>query len=268
MLGLITLEVYISIPIITEQNNKFEIYKIPDSKRGGVSYEKVRDEIERDLEISDITATDLPDEIIGPIIIKEYREQVFIRREDDGYMRISAIFKSSIFQDFESFLRTEIDLVEDDIGFVLDEYNSSVITYEITPGIYTFRHLSEILFNILQPEYELINNPVDIEFDDITMKIKLVVRSGIIAVRFDEESFFSTILGFKPYWDYKHYDENISQKFVNSGTTKKIHLKRDVIDGSVVYGIRVPILFSFVLYKRAGYKIFYEPESIHQLKNM
>ena len=84
------------------------------------------------------------------------------------------------FQDFESFLRTEIDLVEDDIRLVLDEFNSGFITYKLEPGIYTFNDLSEALFNILQPEYELFNNSVDNEFDDITMKIKLVLKSGNI----------------------------------------------------------------------------------------
>ena len=190
MLGLMSLEVYNSIFNITEENNKFEVYIFPDEKSGGVSYEKVRHEIEKDIEITDITATDLQDEIIVPNILDEDRNQVKKRMKDDKYMRILAICISSIFQDFESFLRTEIDLVEDQITLVLDEYNSSFITYKLEPGIYTFKDISEAPFNILQPEYELFNNSVDIEFDNITMKIKLVVRSGIIAIRFDEKSFF------------------------------------------------------------------------------
>ena len=36
-----------------------------------------------------------------------------------------------LFQDFESYLRTEVNLIEDDIKLVLDEYNSSFITYEL-----------------------------------------------------------------------------------------------------------------------------------------
>ena len=44
---------------------------------------------------------------------------------DDKCMRILSIQVSSLFQDFESFLRTEVDLVEDDIRLVLDEYNFS-----------------------------------------------------------------------------------------------------------------------------------------------
>ena len=103
MLELTNVEVYNSIFNITEENNKFELYKSPDSKSGGVSYEKVRDETERDLNISYITAVDLQDAIIGPIIIKEYREQVSKRMKYNEYMRILANYISSIFQDFEIF---------------------------------------------------------------------------------------------------------------------------------------------------------------------
>ena len=137
MIGLTDLEVYNSFFNITEENNKFELYKFPDEKAGGISCTKVRDEIEKDLDILDITATDLQDDIIGPIIIEEYKEQVTKRMKDEQYMNILAIYTRSVFQDFESFLRTQMDLVEDDIKLVLDEYNSSFITYEIPPGIHT-----------------------------------------------------------------------------------------------------------------------------------
>ena len=55
-------------------------------------------------------------------------------------------------------------------------------------------------------------------------------------------------------------------KFWNSNTVNKIHLKCDIIDGSVVDGVRQPILYSFVLDKRPGYKVFCEPETIHYKK--
>ena len=92
------------------------------------------------------------------------------------------------------------------------------------------------------------------------------VKSGIIDIRFDEKSFFSTILGFTPGWDYKHYNKYSSQKIVNLGSTNKIHLKCDVINGSIVDGFRQPILYSFVLDKLPGYKVFSEPETIHYKK--
>ena len=149
MIGLTGLEVHNSFFKITKENNKFELYKFPGKKGGGVSYMKVRDEIERDLDISDITAAILQDDILGPVIIEEYREQFTKTMEDVGYMNILGFFVNSVSQDFESYLRTEVDLVEDDIKLVLDENNSSFITYELQPGFYTFKEIAEALLEIL-----------------------------------------------------------------------------------------------------------------------
>ena len=43
-------------------------------------------------------------------------------------------------------------------------------------------------------------------------------------------------------------------------------MKSDVIDGSVVNGVREPILFSFVLAEKPGFKVFCESETIHYKK--
>ena len=64
------------------------------------------------------------------------------------------------------------------------------------------------------------------------MKTKLVVRYGIIAMSFDEKSFFNTILGFNSGWDYKFYNKYTSQKNVNLCSTNKTNLKCDVIKSS------------------------------------
>ena len=171
MIGLTDLEVYNSFFNTTEENNKFKLYKFPDEKVGGISYIKVRDEIEKDLDISDITATDLQDDMTGPIFIEEYREQFTKRMEDVGYMNNLAGYPSSVFQDFESYLRTEFDLVEDDIRLVLDKNNSCFITYYLQPGIYTFKALSKALFYILQLEHPESSCKIVVEFVDITRKL-------------------------------------------------------------------------------------------------
>ena len=215
---------------------------------------------------TDDTAVNLQDDIKAPNIIKDYREQVTKRMKDDKYMLILAMYIDSLSQDFESYLRTEIDLVEDDIRLVLEAYNSSFITYKLEPGIYTFKDLSEDLFNLLQSEYPGPSNVFVIEIDDINMNSKMVVRDGIIAMRFDEKSFYSTDFDFTPGWDYKHYIENISQKFVNLSTTNKIQLKSVDIDGSVLNGIRHLIFFIFVLDKKPGCKVLCEPETFHYKK--
>ena len=142
MIGLTDLDVYNSIFNITEENNKFKLYKFPNEKSGGITYEKVRDEIERDLNISDITAADLQDDLIAPNIIEKYKEQIRKRMINEQNMNIVADYVSSVFQDFESYLRTEVDLIEDDIILVIDESNSSFVTYELESGIHTFKDFS------------------------------------------------------------------------------------------------------------------------------
>ena len=76
MIGLPDLEVYNSVFNLTEEINELQLYKFPDEKAGGVSYEILRDEIEKHLDISETTDTDFQDDIIGPIIIEEYKEEV------------------------------------------------------------------------------------------------------------------------------------------------------------------------------------------------
>ena len=121
MIGLPSLKVYSPISNITKEINKFELYKFPDQKSGCVSYKHVRTEIETDLIISDITVKDLQDDIIGLTIIEENGEQGPKTMKNDKFMKLSAIYNKSIYQNFESFLRTAIDLVEDDIRLVSDE---------------------------------------------------------------------------------------------------------------------------------------------------
>ena len=93
-------------------------------------------------------------------------------------------------------------------------------------------------------------------------------------LKIDEKSFFNILSGFTPNCDYKptnaiHADSrglNTSDKILNLNTKDKIHLKCDVIDGSIVDGLRQPINISLVLNKPPGYKILCEPETIHYKK--
>ena len=104
-------------------------------------------------------------------------------------MKILADYSRSILQDFERYLRTGVLLVEDDFRLGLDDHNSIFITYELQPGVYSFKYHSNVLLNIFQPEYPESSNVIDIEFDGNIMKTKLIVRPSIITVMSDEISF-------------------------------------------------------------------------------
>ena len=76
-------------------------------------------------------------------------------------------------------------------------------------------------------------------------------------------------MGFTPFWDFKLTNAihavipgvYTSDKISNLNRIKKIKLKTDVIDGRIVNGSRQPILYSFVLDKPSGYKLFSNPQT-------
>ena len=158
---------------------------------------------------------------------------------------------------------------EVDIQLSLRHYNSNFVTYELSSGFYTIKDFAEGVYNKGDHAGTL---PID--YYDITMKTKLnfiQFSSHFGTSGFDEKSFLDTSLGFRPFWAYKHTiaihadspGVYTSDKILHLSTIDKIHLKCDVIDGSVVSGIQEARLTSFVLDKPPGYKVFCEPETIH-----
>ena len=95
---------------------------------------------------------------------------------------------------------------------------------------------------------------------------KLVVGHDIIAMKFDEKSCFSSILCPSPHWDYERHGEYLIEKIANLSTINKILLECYCIHGSALNGIVDPILFSFVIDKRRGNKVFFQPETKHYKK--
>ena len=81
MIGLVDLEVYNFIFNITEENNKFELYRDTSDKFG---FLELKDEIEEILDISHITNKHLDDEALGPQIIDEFIKLSTEKRNSDG----------------------------------------------------------------------------------------------------------------------------------------------------------------------------------------
>ena len=256
MIGLTDLEVYNSIFNITEESNKFDIYRDSSSKFG---FLELKDELEEILKISQITPEHLQDEIIGPRIIHEFYKLSIEKENSDGYMILILGYARSPFRDFESYLRIVVGLDEEDIRLFLKQYNSHFITYELTPGIYTIQDISYVV-HTFSGHSEII----EVDYEDIRVKTNFILKYiggqkkfGLGTLRFDKRSFFHNLLGFTPYWDYKPIISNnvdiptvyTSDKILNLTTTNEIHIKCDVIEGSVVNGLRQPILYSFVLNK-------------------
>ena len=163
-----------------------------------------------------------------------------LKKITGGYMKLLLGYARSLFQDFESYLRIIVDLPEEDIQVILKEYNSHFITYELTPGTYSIQDISDTIHT-----FSGHMETIQIEYDDISMKTKFILKyiGGqkmfvLGTLRFDERSFVHILLGFTPYWDYKPSGVYTSDKILNLNTVNKIHLKCDLIDGSIVNGVR------------------------------
>ena len=156
-----------------------------------------------------------------------------------------------------------MQLTYDEIIDMLDlKYISTKrIGYSLNPGIYEIVDLYNTLKHIL-PDIVKVN----ITIDDIRLKSNLKINQTLI---FTEKSFFYTILGFTqsrsfPLDDIDGFYQIIagsykSDKPINITGIDKIHLKCDCIQGSIVNGIREPILYSFGLSSPTGYKMYNEP---------
>ena len=202
MIGLVDLEVYNSIFNITEENNKFELFRDTDK----FGFLELKDEIEEIFDIPHITNQHLQDDVLGPRNIDVYIKLLTGKKNKDGYMLLLLGYGRSLFRDFESYLRILVDLPEEDIQLILKEYKSHFITYELTPAIYTIQDISDAI-QTFSGHMEIIQ----IEYDDISMKTKIILKyiGGqkmfvLGTLRFDERSFsdfirFYTVLGLQTF---------------------------------------------------------------------
>ena len=162
-------------------------------------------------------------------------------------------------EDFVYRMRLSYDEIMDilDLKFIPTKRTG----YSLNLGIYEVVDLNNTLKHTL-PD----NVKVNITVDDIRLKSNLKINQSLI---FTERSFFYSILGFTksrsyPLDDIDGFYQIIagsykSDKPINITGIDKIHLKCDCIQGSIVNGIREPILYSFALSSPPGHKIYKEP---------
>ena len=156
-----------------------------------------------------------------------------------------------------------MQLTYDEIIDVLDiKYISTKRTgFSLDPGIYEIVDLNNTLKHILPDNVE-----INVTIDDIRLESNLKINQTFL---FTEKSFFYTILVFTQSRSYRLDDiEGLyqliagfykSDKPINTTGINKIHLKCDCIQGSIINGIREPILYSFALSSPPEHKIYKEP---------
>ena len=244
---------------ITDENNSFSII-IPGHYQNE-SDEKTIDDLNKLLELRTLELHVEEVKKRGNIIKitdKEYKLSDF----DNQKYEILEELKNVKYNDLEDLVyRMRLSYYE--IMDILDlRYIPTKRTgYTLNPGIYEVVDLNNTLKYIL-PD----NVKVTITIDDIRLKSNLKTNQILI---FTEKSFFYTILGFTQSRSYPledidgHYQiiagSYKSDKPINITGIDKIHLKCDCIQGSIVNGIREPILYSFALSSPPGHKINKEP---------
>ena len=169
---------------------------------------------------------------------------------DTQKIEIIEELKNVKYNDLED-LVYRMQLTYNEVIDILDlKYNLTKTTgYSLNPGIYEVVDLNNSLKCIL-PD----NVKINVTIDDVRLKSNLKTNQTLI---FTEKSFFYTILGFTrsrsyPLDDTEGFYQLIAGSYksdrpVNITGIDKIHLKCDCIQGSIVNGIREPILYSFAL---------------------
>ena len=127
----------------------------------------------------------------------------------------------------------------------------------LVPCVYNFTDNNFMLKSLLPKEAK-----VNITVDDVRLKSNLSTKKTI---RFTKKSFFYVILGFTQshsgeLGDIPGFIQVIpgiykSDRPINITGIDKVHSKCDCINGSIVTGVREPILFSFAVSSPPGRKI-------------
>ena len=255
LLGVSSLECTNSVFNITNKNGLFSI--IVPGHWESESAEKTIDELNKLLELRSENGIELHVEQVrkkGLILINDYS----LSSLDTFKTEIVEELKNVKYNDLED-LVYRYQLTYDEIIDILDlKYIPTKRTgYTLEAGIYEVVDLSNTLKYIL-PD----NVKVSITIDDVRLKSNLKINQTLI---FTEKSSFYTILGFTRSYSYPLDDiegfyqliagSYKSEKPINITGIDKIHLKCDCIQGSIVNGIREPILYSFALSSPAGHKI-------------
>ena len=259
LLAVSSLECTNSVFNITNENNSFSII-IPGHYQNK-SDEKTIDDLNKLLELKSLELHVKEVQKRGTKIKigdNEYKLSDFDNQKNE----ILEELKNVKYNDLED-LVYRMQLTYDEIMDILDlKYIPTKRTgYSLNPGIYEVLDLNNTLKYIL-PD----NVKVTITYDNIRLKSNLKINQTLI---FTNKSFFYTILGFTQSHQGSLNDiEGFYQilpgsyqgnKPINITGIDKIHLKCDCIQGSIVNGIREPILYSFALSPPPGHKIYKEP---------
>ena len=255
LLGVSSFECTNSVFNITDKNNSFSI--IIQGHYENKSDEKTIDELNKLLELWSQNGIELH--------VEQVRKKGLILLNDFSLSSLG-MFKDEILEELKNVKYNDLEdlvyrfqLTYDEIMNILDLkcIPTKRTGYSLNPVIYEVVDLNNTLKHIIPDDVKIY-----ITIDDIRLKSNLKTNQILLST---EKSFFYTILGFTQFRSYPLDDiEGFYQLIpgfyksdtpINITGIDKVHLKADCIQGSIINGIREPILYS----SPPGYKIYKEP---------
>ena len=244
---------------MSNENNSFSI-TVPGHWQNK-SAEKTVDELNNSLELRSLE-----------LHLLEVRKRSHVVKIGDSIYKLSGFdtFKEELLEELK---KAKYNVLEDMVyrfHLTYDEIINLIdfkyaptkrIGYSLNPGVFEVIVLNNTL-KLISPD----NVKVSVTIDDVRLKSNLKNNQTLI---YTTKSFFYTMLGFTqshqgPLNDFEGFYQILpgsykSDRPINVTRIDKVHLKCHSIQGSIVNGIREPILFSYALSVPPGHKIFKEP---------
>ena len=158
--------------------------------------------LEEIFDIEEITLKHLQDDKRGPLIIQLYKKIKSENSSTGVYLILITTYAKPLFRDFQSCLRiilgNVVGLNENDFQLILKQYNSKLVTYEMPPGVYSIKDVSEVVDSTDH------KGTLTTEYDYISLKRKLIL-SFFAMLGFNEKSLCYTLLGFTPFLGLQTY---------------------------------------------------------------
>ena len=263
LMAVSSLECTNSVFYITNENNSFAI--IITGHYQSKSDEKIIDNLNKLKELRSENSIELHVKAFRKrgnkikVGDKEYKLSDF----DNQRSEIVEELKKAKYNDIEDLVYRML-LTYDEIMYILHlKYiPTKRIGYSMERNIYNVLDFNNTLKNIL-PD----NVKINVTIDEKKYKSNLKINQTLI---FTNKSFFYTILGYTqshsyPLDDIDGFYQLIagsykSDKPNNITGIDKVHLKCNVVAGSIVNGVREPILYSFALDQPPNHKRYKEPK--------
>ena len=244
---------------ITDENNSFSI--TTPSHWNSESAVKTIDKPNKLIDLRSENGIDLHVEQVrkkGILLINDYSLSSLSRFKNEVLEEL----KTAKYNDLEDMInRYQLTYVEIIDILDLKYIPTSNIGYTLPPNMYKIIVINFVLKSLLPKEVK-----VNITIDDVKLKSNLTT---IKTIRFTKMSFHYVILGFTQshsgeLGDIPGFIQRIpgsfkSDKPINISVIDKVHLNCDCINGSIVNGVREPILYSFALEQPPGHEIYKEP---------